>query len=187
MNVETLYDLFVFELQRVHFLEIELVDALGELATESTVDSLDDLPDSEVHEAAHDLYSAHQGRATERVERLERAFDALDHLAAERTREAPALDGLLEEKERFNNVVLNDALRNLFYLTVAISAQQLVAQSYEGALDLVGRLDVDSAVTDELESNRDDVDGALEDLRDLKESSEVESLLDELATRTPQD
>lgn len=186
VNVETLSDLFVYELQGIHYLETQLGDAMEQLAGQSTVDSLDDRPDSELREPVRNLFDDHHERADERTERLDRAFDALDRLVDSREREVPAVDALFEEKDRFNNVLLNDALRSPFYLGVTVRADDLLVRSYESALDLADALDASGDVTDELEANRDDVEELLEDVRDVRESEAFESMLDEQAERSPQ-
>lgn len=186
MNVETLSDLFVYELQGIRYAETQLGDAMGELSGQSTVDSLDDRPDGEFRKSLSGLFDDHRDRAEERVERLDRAFDALDRLVDSREREVPAVNALFEEKDRFNNVLLNDALRSPFYLDVTVKADDLLVRNYESALDLADALDASAGVTDELEANRDDIEGLLEDARDVRDSEAFESMLDEQAARSPQ-
>ncbi|NEU55608.1 DUF892 family protein [Halorussus sp. MSC15.2] len=187
VNVETLYDLFVFELQGARYVETELAEAMETLVTQSGIDSLDDRPGSAFRERASELFRNHGDRADERANRLDDAFDALDHTVTTRDRKVPVVEALLEENERFNNVVLDDALRNPFYLDVAIKAEQLVVQCYESALHLADYLDVNSEVVEALEANRDDAQNALTESRDLDSGSEIESLFDRLAEQTPQD
>ena len=187
VNVETLYDLFVFELQGVRYLETELAEAAETLATRSKVDSLDDRPGGEFRQRAGDLFESHADRTGARIERLDDAFDALDFSVTSRERSVPVVDALLEECERFDNVVLDDALRNPFYLDVAIKAEQLTLQCYESALAVAGHLDVNSDVVENLEANRDDVAELLGEARDLDSGSAAETLFDRLAEQTPMD
>lgn len=187
VNVETLYDLFVFELQGVHYLETELAEAAETLATRSNVDSLDDRPGGEFRERAGDLFESHADRVDERIERLDDAFDALDHTVTTKDRTVPVVDALLDEAERFDNVVLDDALRNPFYLDVAIKAEQLTLQCYESALAIAERLDVNRDVVDNLEANRDDVEELLGEARNLDSGPAAASLFDRLAEQTPMD
>ena len=189
VNVETLYDLFVYELQGIRAAESDLAEMLETLATDAEVDSLDDTPDSEFRDAARELFADHRERTGERLDRLDRAFDAIDHVAttSDREREDFAVDALVREKERFNNVVLDDALRNPYYLDAAIKAEQLVGQCYDSALAVAEPLDVNHEVVDELEANRDDAESALRESRDLDESDDARSLLAHLADETPMD
>lgn len=186
MNIETLSDLFVYELQGIHALESELGDAMEQLAGQSSVDSLDDRPDKELREPVGSLLADHQERAAERTERLDRVFESLDRLVDGRDRDAPAVGALFEEKDRFNNVLLNDALRAPVYLDTAAKADDLLVRSYESALELAEALGASDDVTDELEANRDDLEELLDDVREVRESDAFASLLDEQAAESPQ-
>ncbi|WP_435176603.1 DUF892 family protein [Halorussus sp. AFM4] len=187
VNVETLYDLFVFELQGARRLESELADATETLARQSGIDSLDDRPGAPFRERAGDLFERHGDRADERARRLDDAFDALDVPVTTRDRTVPAVDALLEENEQFNNVVLDDALRNPFYLDVLIKAEQLTLQCYESAVDVADHLDVNPEAVEAVEENRDAAEAALGEARELDSGSEIESLYDRLAEQTPMD
>lgn len=186
MNVETLSDLFVYEMQGIRYVETRLGDAMEQLAGQSTVDSLDDVPDGKFRESVSGLFDDHRERADERVERLDRAFDALDRLVDSREREVAAVGALFDEKDRFNNVLLNDALRAPFYLDVTAKADDLLVRNYESALDLADALDASDDVTDALEANRDDLEDLLEAVSEVRESEKFEALLDEQAARSPQ-
>lgn len=185
VNVESPYDLFVFELQGVRALETELAEAMETLSTQSGIDSLDDDPGDEFRKRAGDLFESHGDRTAERIDRLDDAFDALDTRVTTSERTDPAIEALLEENERFNNVVLEDALRNPFYLDVAIKAEQLVVQGYESALDVAEHLDLNREVVEILEANRDDAEEMLGEAEDLDGSSALDSLFDRLAEESP--
>lgn len=186
VNVETLYDLFVYELQGIRRLEVEIADVSSALASKSGIDSLDDYTGSEFRDAARGLFEEFGRSSEQRVERLDDAFDTLDHLATSDGSQSPVMSSFDEETEQFNNVVLNDALRNPFYVDTAIKIMQLVVRSYERALAVAEHLDIDRDALEAIESNHGDTEELLEKAEDLAESPELESLFEQLAEASPQ-
>lgn len=179
MNVETLQDLFEVELRKAYSIETTLVDELAVLEDDVRADALDELRVRDLHDALAEAIAAHREETEQHVERLEAAFEALD--SQPEGRSIPALDGLIEEKELFNNVVLNDGLRPLYYLGASRAIEQLEITTYDRLLQLAEHLDVPGAVTDALEANREDEQETLRALESLAEGDEVESLLDAMA------
>lgn len=178
MNLETVNDLFVAELRRAYTVESRLVDELAKLSRDVEVDALDDTGDRGLRDALQTTLSDHQAETETHRDRLEDAFDALDEPVE--TRSTPALDGLVEEKERFNNVVLADELRPLYYLEVAQDLEQLEITSYNRLLRLADHLDAPREVVDVLERNLEEEQAVLERVESLAEGEEVESLTDSL-------
>ena len=86
MAVETLDDLFEYQLQSIYYVETELADALDELQTSATNGQL------------VEAFAAHRDETKRHVERLEEVFAALG-VPAE-TRNVPSVDGLREESGR---------------------------------------------------------------------------------------
>lgn len=183
MNVETLKDLFLYELQAIYSVEQELVGALDEFSEQARIESLDDLPDSSVHKAAATLFSEHRDETETHVERLEEVFEAVD--ARPDTREVQAIDALVVDKERFNNVVLNDALRSLVYVDAGEKIENTEITAYRSLLQLANALDLPDEAVDPLEANLRDEEETLQELRDLSEGDDIDSLLAELAEREP--
>lgn len=178
MNVETLRGLFEYELRGLYDIENELVGTLDDFANQAGIDSLDDEPNEGFRKSVQQAFIEHRDETETHVERLERVFEALGMEA--KPREALVFDALVEEKERFNNVVLNDALRNPFYLTAGIKVEQLEIATYESALDYADNLDVPDEVTELLQKNLDEETETLETLRTAAEGSEFESMLNRL-------
>lgn len=182
MNVETIRDLFEVELRKAYSIETALLDELATLADDVVADSLDDLRQREVHESLRDVIVTHRDETETHVQRLEDAFAALDRQPEGRS--IPALDGLVAEKELFDNVVLNDELRPVFYLGTVRQIEHHELLTYDRLLRIAEHLDVPDAVTDALAANRDDEEATLEDLETLAESDDAESLLEALAETT---
>ncbi|PSP81608.1 hypothetical protein BRC81_01245 [Halobacteriales archaeon QS_1_68_20] len=183
MNVESLHDLFEVELRKVYSAESELVDELAVLADDAAADSLDDTRMREVHEAFQDLVRTHREETEEHVQRLEDAFDALDLRPEERS--IPALEGLIKEKELFNNVVLNDGVRPVYYLGVARNVEQLELTAYDRLLRIAAHLNLPQEVTEALAANREAEADALRAIESLAEGEDVESLLEAMAGSQP--
>lgn len=179
MNVETLSDLFVVELNRTYAVERRLAEVLATLEADANVDALDDRGHVDLREELTAAIAEHRAETDDHVARLEDAFDALDRRPDERS--TPALDGLVGEKELFNNVVLNDALRPIYYVWTGQEIERLEITAYERLCRLAEHLDVPEAVGEALERNLSEERAALERLRELAEDDAVSDLLSDLA------
>lgn len=183
MNVEDLGDLFEYELQGIYYVETELVDGLRLLAEQMEVDTLDETSDADFRDAVRETLMDHRRQTETHAERLEAGFD---HFGREpRPRAVPALDGLFTEKERFNNVVLNDAARPLFYLDVAMKVEQLELRCYESLLRFADSLDLPSEVVEGLEANRDEDERTFRRLQELANGPETKAICEALVPEPP--
>ena len=184
MNIETLHDLFLYELHGLYRIERTLVAELDQLADHVAVDSLDEASDGELRDALREALADHRDETEAHVERLERVFESVERQPEERG--VPALDGLVEESERFSNVVLNDAIRPLFYLDSGIKVERLEIRTYESLIETAEALGVTDDAVEALEANLRDERDALAELEDLSESSAAESLREALAEESPE-
>lgn len=182
MNVETIEDLFLRELGRAYSIETALVDELATLRDDADVDALDSHRNADPREALKELLADYRTRTEEHVTRLEDAFEALGEQAE--TRSTPALDGIVAEKERFNNVVLNDEVRPPYYVGTAEEIVGLEIHLYERLVRLAEHLDVPSEVTDALERNREDAVETRDALQSLAGSDDLTSLIDGVVEAT---
>lgn len=176
MNIESPRHLFVTELRRAYATEEQLADELSTLVEDTQVDALDGTGQRELSDALEEVLSDHLEATKRHRERLEGSFDALGETVE--TRSTPALDGVVEEKERFNNVVLADELRPLFYLGTAREIAYVELTGYDRLLGLVDHLDVPGEVVEALEQNRDEERKTLERLETLAGGEEADALLD---------
>ena len=132
-------DLFAYELEAVYDMEVKLVDALADLSRLATNDNLSK------------GFAIHRTETETQVRRIEETFEAL---GAEPTRRDNLIvDGLLEERERFDAGVTDPALRDHRYLTAAILTERLEITSYEGLLATAERAGLGDDVTDPLTDN----------------------------------
>lgn len=179
MNVETLQDHFVTELQQVYGMESDLLDALDSLKQDANVDALDDLRVPEPREALTEVLDQHRTETERQIERLETAFETIDHRAERRS--APALGGLLDEKELFNNIVLSDETRPLYYLRTAKQVERMEITAYEHLLLVGEHLGMPDTVIEALEQNLEEERATLQALQDIADGEEIGTLLDGLA------
>ncbi|WP_049922251.1 YciE/YciF ferroxidase family protein [Halopiger djelfimassiliensis] len=170
-------DALTAELERLYAIERELRSALETLSADVAVDALDDLRELECREQLQSAIDDHREETERHLERIERAFGALDE--APETRPVPELNGLLADKEKFNNVVLNDELRPLYYIETTLKLEAIECTAYETTMALASTLDGSEAddVVDALRTNYDDERALRTDLEELAGSDAVESLL----------
>ncbi|RKD93583.1 YciE/YciF ferroxidase family protein [Halopiger aswanensis] len=174
-TTQTPRDALTAELERLYYIEQELRDELETLSNDVAIDTLDDLRELECREQLQYAIDSHREQGDRHIERIEQAFDALGE--APDTRRVPELDGLIADKEKFNNVVLNDELRPLFYIETVLKLEAIECTAYERTMGLASTLEDDAgdAVIDALRKNYDDE-------RDLR--SEIDSLADGEAVET---
>ncbi|NUB90302.1 DUF892 family protein [Haloterrigena sp. SYSU A121-1] len=181
----TARDALTAQLERLYAIERELQSALETLSTDVSIDTLDEIRALECREQLQYVIDQHREETETHVDRIERAFDALG--AEPKTRPVPALDGLLADKEAFNNVVLNDGLRPLFYIQTMLQLEAVECTAYETTMALAGALEdgeegdettgAGDAVVDALEHNYDDERRMRTDLEELADGEAVETLL----------
>ena len=170
-------DALASELERLYYVQRELCDELETLAADVAVDALDDSGETACRERLWTLVDDHCDETERHCERIERAFDALGEEPA--TRRAPEFDGLIADKEAFNNVVLNDELRPLYYVETALKLEALECTLYETALALASALEADAGddVVDALRPNYDDERELRTDLESLADGDAFDRLL----------
>lgn len=173
------HDAFTTEVGRLYRLERELATDLDDLARDVSIDALDDLQETECRERLRDRVETHRDETESHADRLEEAFDAIGEEPA--ARDVPGLDGWVADKERFNNVVLNDELRPLYYLVATQKLEEIERSAYEPALALAERLESEDDVTgivDPLEQNAEEERAMLADLESMADGESFESLLE---------
>ena len=183
MNVETLYDLFLYDLRGQYYAELTLAEQLDSLADETAVNSLDTASDESLRDALRRAFADHRDETETHVERLERVFESIDRRPDPRG--LPTVDGLVEEKDRFTNVVLNDGMRLLFLLDVGVKVERFEIRVYESLVANARHLGVSDDALEALESNLRDERDALAELEDLVDGEAVESLRATLAAESP--
>ncbi|SDK36802.1 YciE/YciF ferroxidase family protein [Natronorubrum texcoconense] len=183
-------DALTAQLERLYYIERTLQSALRTLSTDVSIDSLDDLRALECREQLQYVIDDHREESERHLERIERAFDALG--VAPDTRRVPQLDGLIADKEAFNNVVLNDAIRPLYYIQTVLQLEAIECTAYETTMALATELEAsdasessqtgDDEATDDFASVVEALQDSYDDERQVR--TEIESVLDGEAVET---
>lgn len=166
MEIRSLDDMFVYELQVAYQMEQQLVDILDEMSTKATNDKISK------------GFADHRDETKEHVERLREVFHAIDRQPE--TRECHLVDALDREREEFEDMVHDDDLLNLFYLGAGIKTERIELTTYDSLLTTADRLEYGSDVTDPLKSNERSEDKTLSKLKTLSKASELKSLWQKL-------
>ncbi len=175
----TTLDAFTIELQRLYYLERELVSDLDTLTSDVSIDTLDDFQVTGCRKQLQDRVERHRDETESHIEHLEEVFDAIDE--EPNARHAPELDGWIADKEQFNNVILNDKLRPLYYLDAAKKLEEIERSAYEPVRALATRLENEDeieGVVDSIEHNIEEEREMLDDLESLADSEAVGTLLE---------
>ncbi|APW96927.1 hypothetical protein CHINAEXTREME_03695 [Halobiforma lacisalsi AJ5] len=183
----TPHDALATRLERLYYVERTLRSELETLSTDVAIDSLDDLRELECREQLQYAIDQHREETERHIGRIERAFDALG--VEPDTRPVPELDGLLADKEKFNNVVLNDEVRPLYYVETTLKLEAIECTAYESALTVANAIDGDSdgdvdvdidveAIVDALGENYRDECEVRAEIEAIAESDAHEALLE---------
>lgn len=179
-TVQSLDDLFVNELQRAHALETRLLEELPQLEEDAGQDATDDVREVEVRERLLTALQDHRAETETHVERVETALRALDRTPSDLS--TPALDGLLQQRQTFNNVVLNDEIRPIYYVDVAKQVEHLEITTYERLVDLASHVDLPAEASDPIEETLQEELAMLERLQELRDSGDFQQLVTTLET-----
>lgn len=181
-TVQSLQDLFRNELQRAYAMESTLLDAFPKLEDDVRADATDDVRETEVRDRLLELVREHHDETERHVERLETALEAMDRQPSQHS--TPALDGLIEQRELFNNVVLNDEIRPVYYVDAAKQIEHLEITVYERLVDIGRQLgdDLPPGVVEPLEETLEEELATLERLGDLRDSGDFDQLVSTLVT-----
>ncbi|WP_440766669.1 YciE/YciF ferroxidase family protein [Natronorubrum sp. DTA7] len=150
MNVETLEDLFGYQLQRAYYVERTQVELLTEMAA-STSD-----------EGLADRLATHREQTEDHVVRLEGLFEALGRQPhASRTRTADGVAKSWRQHEESLETVPSA-------LEIALLSERLEIRAYESLLTLAGRLAYAEDVVEPLEAILEEERATLDALEDLE-------------------
>jgi len=166
VDVQSVEDEFVYDLEGVYDMEIKLVDALDEMSRMATNDKLSE------------AFASHRDETDEHVERVEEAFRAVG--VEPSRRESLLADALIEEKARFDEHATDDDLRNLHYMTAGMKTERTEMTSYEGLLTLADKASLGNEVAEPLEANLGDEENLFRTLQGLATGSDLKTLWERL-------
>ena len=166
MSLNTLEDLFVYDLKQVYYVENRLVDVLEDLVDDASNDKL------------RKGFSDHRDETVEHVQNVERVFDALGREPEEERNRV--LDALVEEHKEFVERSDDEQLHDLYDMQAGMKSERLEITAYQGLLMLAGKLDYSDDVTDPLDDNLSDEKSALRQLEGLSKGSKLKSMVSQL-------
>ena len=166
MAIQSLEDMFVYQLEEMYYVENRLVDVLDDLATQANNDRL------------ARGFQDHREETREHVEYLEQVFDALGRTPERR--ESRTLEALVDEREEFRSETSNEGLRDLFDIQAGMKTERMEMTGYQGLLTLAKKLDYGDDVTEPLEDNLSSERSAFHELQGLSQGSKLKSMVSQL-------
>jgi ferritin-like metal-binding protein YciE len=170
MAMESIEELFEHELKDILGGEQSLLDALGQMAQESS--------DREIKKA----YLQHRKETQGQIKRLERIFKSLGQKPDAET--CPGIEGLIKEKKVFAREKPTSELLEFFNIGAAQKVERYEITSYENLIDMAEKLGMTDAV-ELLAQNLQEEEAALNTLKaiasefDVTDESEKDELTEE--------
>ena len=176
MAMETIEELFEHELQDIYSAEQSLVDALEQMANESS--------DREIRKG----FTQHRKETQGQIKRLEKIYKTLGRKPESSS--CPGIEGLIKEKKAFMREKPSDELLEFYNIGAAQKVERYEITAYEALIDMAEKLAM-SDVVDLLEQNLQEEEMALNKLKsiasefDVEEEDEEEEEEDEEASVQP--
>ena len=168
MTIDTLEQLFVHKLGEMYYTEQKLIDALDEMARNTSNDRLSQ------------GFADHRDETRTQVGRLEDVFDAMGRHPEERTDEL--VDALETERIEIERQVDDDDVLDTYYIGAGKMTERMEMTAYESLLTMAKKLDLGSDVTDLLEANHGEEKSAYRELDAMSTASDMKSLWDRLTS-----
>lgn len=168
MVIENPHDKFVYELQEMYYIENQLVEVLGRLATDVANDDL------------RQGFERHREQTQTHVGRLEDVFEAIGETPEQRR--SLVFDAMLDERERFFEEAGGDEdMHDLYDLGAGVKNEHLEIAGYESLIQLARKLDLSREVTSPLKENLDEEQQTKKQLKSMGEDSTIRKVFARLA------
>ena len=167
MAMQTIEELFEHELQDIYSAEQSLLDALEQMANESS--------DREIKRG----FTQHRRETQTQIKRLDKIYRTLGQKPKAST--CPGVEGLIKEKKAFMREKPSDELLEFYNVGAAQKVERYEITAYEGLIDMADKLGL-SDVVELLELNLQEEELALNKLKaiasefDVSEESEEEAV-----------
>jgi ferritin-like metal-binding protein YciE len=158
MGMGSIEELFEHELKDILGGEQSLLDALEQMAQEST--------DREIRKA----YIQHRKETQGQIKRLEKIFKSLGQKAEAET--CAGIEGLIKEKKVFMREKPTEELLEFFNIGAAQKVERYEITSYENLIDMADKLGMSDAV-ELLEQNLQEEEAALNKLKAIASEFDV--------------
>ena len=150
MAMETIEELFEHELKDMYSAEHSLLDALEQMAGESS--------DREIKRG----FTQHRKETQGQIKRIEKIFKSIGHKPEAET--CPGIEGLIKEKKVFMRERPTPELLEFYNIGAAQKAERYEITAYENLIDMAEKLGMTDAV-ELLEQNLQEEEAALNKLK----------------------
>ena len=158
MAMRTIEELFEHELKDIYAGEVALLDALEQMADESS--------DREIRKA----FTQHRKETQAQIKRLDRIYKMLGQKAEKGT--CPGIEGLIKEKKLFGRERPSAELLEFFNIGASQKVERYEITAYETLIDMAEKLGMSDAV-DLLEENLQEEETALNTLKAISSEFDV--------------
>jgi ferritin-like metal-binding protein YciE len=164
MAMESIEELFEHELKDMLGAEQSLLDALEQMASESS--------DREIKKA----YTQHRKETQGQIKRLEKIFKALGRKPQAET--CPGIEGLIKEKKVFMREKPTEELLEFYNLGAGQKTERYEITAYENLIDMADKLGMPNAV-ELLEESLQEEEAALNKLKAIASEFDVADEVDD--------
>ena len=164
MGMETIEELFEHELKDIYGAEHSLLDALEQMAGESS--------DREIKRA----FTQHRKETQGQIKRLEKIFKLLGQKPEAET--CPGIEGLIKEKKTFMREKPSPELLEFYNVGASQKVERYEITAYENLIDMAEKLTLADAV-ELLEQNLQEEEATLNRLKAIASEFDVAEEVDE--------
>jgi ferritin-like metal-binding protein YciE len=158
MAMQTIEELFEHELQDIYSAEHSLLDALEQMANESS--------DREIKKA----FTQHRKETQGQIKRLDKVYKTLGQKPESGS--CPGIEGLIKEKKAFLREKPSDEILEFYNVGAGQKAERYEITAYEGLIDMAEKLGMGDVV-DLLEQNLQEEEMALNKLKAIASEFDV--------------
>jgi ferritin-like metal-binding protein YciE len=158
MGMQTIEELFEHELKDIYSAEHSLLDALDQMASESS--------ERDIRKA----FTQHRKETQGQIKRLDKIFKTMGQKPAVKT--CPGIDGLIKEKKAFMREKPGDELLEFYNIGAAQKTERYEITAYEGLIDMADKLGMVDAV-ELLEQTLQEEEATLDKLKAIASEFEV--------------
>ena len=164
MAMQTIEELFEHELKDIYGAEHSLLDALEQMAGESS--------DREIKKA----FTQHRKETQGQIKRLEKIFKSMGQKPEAET--CPGIEGLIKEKKAFMREKPSDELLEFFNIGAGQKTERYEITAYESLIDMADKLGMTDAV-ELLEQTLQEEEAALNKLKMIASEFDVTEEMEE--------
>jgi ferritin-like metal-binding protein YciE len=158
MAMQTIEELFEHELQDIYSAEQALLDALEQMANESS--------DREIKRG----FTQHRRETQGQIKRLDKVYKMLGQKPKSAT--CPGMEGLIKEKKAFMREKPSEELLEFYNVGAAQKVERYEITAYENLIDMAEKLGI-SDVVDLLEQNLQEEETTLNRLKAIASEFDV--------------